>query len=79
MPFTRGFGVPELIIILVIVVIIFGVGRVGEVGGAIGKAIREFRNAQDGEDGLLPQTKETPQPTEEKDKDEAKVDGPSRH
>ena len=46
MPFTRGFGLPELIIILVVVMIFFGVGRLPEVGGAIGKAIREFRKGQ---------------------------------
>ncbi len=46
MPFTRGFGLPELVIILVVVMIIFGVGRLPEVGGAVGKAIREFRKGQ---------------------------------
>ncbi len=46
MPFVRGIGAPELIIILVIVMIIFGVGRLPEVGGAMGKAIREFRKSQ---------------------------------
>ena len=46
MPFTRGIGIPELVIVLVIVMIIFGVGRLTEVGGALGKAIREFRKSQ---------------------------------
>ena len=46
MPFVRGIGAPELIIVLVIVMIIFGVGRLPEVGGAMGKAIREFRKTQ---------------------------------
>ena len=46
MPFTRGIGVPELIIVLVIVMIIFGVGRLPEVGGALGRALREFRKSQ---------------------------------
>ena len=46
MPFVRGVGVPELVIILVIVMIIFGVGRLPEVGGALGRAIREFRKSQ---------------------------------
>ena len=50
MPFTRGIGVPELIIIMVIVMIIFGVGRLPEVGGAFGKAIREFRKTQSEKD-----------------------------
>jgi len=46
MPFTRGVGIPELLIILVLVMIVFGVGRLPEVGGALGKAIREFRKVQ---------------------------------
>ena len=46
MPFTRGFGALELIVILVIVMIIFGVGRLPEIGGAMGRAIREFRKSQ---------------------------------
>ena len=46
MPFTKGIGAPELIIILVIVMIVFGVGRLPEVGGAMGRAIREFRKSQ---------------------------------
>ena len=46
MPFVKGIGAPELIIVLVIVMIIFGVGRLPEVGGAMGKAIREFRKSQ---------------------------------
>ena len=58
MPFTRGFGIPELIIILVVVLIIFGVGRLGEVGGAMGKAIREFRKAQSGDDSLEPSSED---------------------
>ncbi len=46
MPFARGIGIPELVIILVIVMVIFGVGRLPEVGGAMGKAIKEFRKSQ---------------------------------
>lgn len=45
MPFMRGIGVPELIIILVIVMIIFGVGRLTEIGSALGRSIKEFRSA----------------------------------
>ena len=50
MPFVRGIGVPELIIILVIVMIIFGVGRLSEIGGALGRSIREFRRSAEGTD-----------------------------
>ena len=46
MPFTRGIGVPELVIILVIVMVVFGVGRLPEVGSALGRSIREFRKSQ---------------------------------
>lgn len=49
MPFARGFGIWELVIILVIVMIIFGVGRLTEVGGAMGRAIKEFRKSQNDE------------------------------
>lgn len=43
MPFARGVGFPELIILLVIVMLIFGVGKLPEVGNALGRGIREFR------------------------------------
>ena len=64
MPFTRGIGVPELVIILVIVMIIFGVGRLPEIGGSMGKAIREFRKSQsskvdDSEETEIEEKKET--------------------
>ena len=49
MPFARGIGIPELVIVLVIVMIVFGVGRLPEVGGAMGKAIREFRKSEKGD------------------------------
>ena len=46
MPFVRGFGIWELLIILVIGMMVFGVGKLPQVGGAIGKSIREFRKGQ---------------------------------
>ena len=46
MPFARGFGLWELVIILVVIMIIFGVGRLPEVGGALGNAVKEFRKSQ---------------------------------
>lgn len=48
--FGRGFGWPEILLILVIVVIIFGVGRFSEVGSGLGKGIREFRHSLTGKD-----------------------------
>ena len=66
MPFTRGIGIPELVIVLVIVMIIFGVGRLSEVGGAMGKAIREFRKGQSDKD----ETTIGPEKEEKEEKEE---------
>jgi sec-independent protein translocase protein TatA len=65
MPF-RGFGWPELVIVLVIVMIIFGVGKLPDIGNAMGKAIREFRKSSS--DKAAP---------EAPDKAEAKSESPS--
>jgi sec-independent protein translocase protein TatA len=43
MNFLRGFGLPELLILLVIIVLLFGPGRIGKVAGEIGKGIRLLR------------------------------------
>ena len=50
MPFARGFGPLELIIILVIVMMIFGVGKLPQVGSAMGKALREFKSSSEDKD-----------------------------
>ena len=42
----RGFGAPEIALILVIILIVFGVGKLPQVGSAIGKGIHAFRKAQ---------------------------------
>ncbi len=39
----KGFGAPELLIILAIVVVLFGATRLGQLGGSIGRGIKEFR------------------------------------
>ncbi len=44
MTFLRGFGLPELLILLVIIILLFGPGRIGKVAGEIGKGIRSFRD-----------------------------------
>ncbi len=67
MPFVKGIGPMELIIVLVIVMIIFGVGRLPEVGGAMGKAIREFRKTQSSGDEEAESDTETKK-EEEKEK-----------
>lgn len=46
MPFLRGIGPLELIIVLVIVMMIFGVGKLPQVGQTLGKALREFKKSQ---------------------------------
>ena len=46
----RGFGFPEIALILVIILIVFGVGKLPQVGSAIGKGLHSFRKAQSGED-----------------------------
>ena len=47
MPFARGIGPLELILILVIVMLIFGVGKLPQVGQAVGKAVKQFRQSQE--------------------------------
>lgn len=60
MPFARGFGPLELIIILVIVMMIFGVGKLPQVGNALGKALREFRSSSDDKDSSTETDDATP-------------------
>ncbi len=64
MPFVRGFGPLELIIILVIVMMIFGVGKLPQVGSAMGKALREFKSSSD--DKESPTESEDSEPTAKK-------------
>ncbi len=66
MPFAKGIGPLELILILVIVMLIFGVGKLPQVGQAVGKAVRQFRQSQNGEF-------ENEVAGEEKDKDQKPV------
>ena len=49
MPFARGIGPLELILVLVIVMLIFGVASCHRWGQAVGKAVRQFRQSQNGE------------------------------
>ncbi len=48
MNFLRGFGLPELLILLVVIVLLFGPGRIGKVAGEIGKGIRSLREGING-------------------------------
>ncbi len=58
MSFLRGFGLPELLIVLVIVILLFGVGRIGKVAGELGKGIRSFK---DGLNSKKDDEEETPE------------------
>ena len=64
MAFLRGFGLPELLIVLVIVILLFGVSRIGKLGGELGKGIRSFR------EGLKGGDKDAPDKEKEEDKKE---------
>ncbi len=64
MPFARGFGPLELIIILVIVMMIFGVGKLPQVGSAMGKALREFKSSSDDKDSPTETDSDTPTETD---------------
>ena len=44
----RGFGLPELLLVLLIVVLLFGPGRIGKLAGELGKGIRSFRDGISG-------------------------------
>lgn len=50
MPFIKGIGVPELVIILVIILILFGPKRLPQLGKMLGKTVR---NVRDGIEGKL--------------------------
>lgn len=44
----KGFGAPELIIILVILLLLFGATRLPQLGASLGKGIKEFRKGVSG-------------------------------
>ncbi|MFA5872389.1 MAG: twin-arginine translocase TatA/TatE family subunit [Anaerolineales bacterium] len=46
----KGFGLPELLIILVIVILLFGVGRIGKIAKELGSGIRSFKDGIEGKD-----------------------------
>jgi sec-independent protein translocase protein TatA len=50
MNFLKGFGLPELLILLVLVILLFGVGRISKVAGEMGKGIRSFKDGISGKD-----------------------------
>ncbi len=43
MGFLRGFGLPEMLILLLIVLLLFGATRLPALGASLGKGIRAFR------------------------------------
>lgn len=50
MNFLKGFGLPELLILLVLVILLFGVGRISKVASELGKGIRSFKDGISGKD-----------------------------
>lgn len=48
MPFLKGIGWPELVIILVIVLILFGPKRLPQLGKMLGKTVRNVRDGMEG-------------------------------
>lgn len=44
----KGFGAPELIIILIILLLLFGATRLPQLGASLGKGIKEFRKGVGG-------------------------------
>ena len=48
MTFLKGFGLPELLIVLVIVILLFGVGRIGKIAGELGRGIHAFKEGVSG-------------------------------
>lgn len=50
MNLIKGFGLPELLILLVLVILLFGVGRISKVAGELGKGIRSFKDGISGKE-----------------------------
>ena len=48
MTFLKGFGLPELLIVLAVVILLFGVGRIGKIAGELGKGIHAFKEGVSG-------------------------------
>lgn len=42
--FSKGFGLPEVLIILLIVLLLFGATRLPQLASALGRSIKEFKN-----------------------------------
>lgn len=45
----KGFGLPEILLILFIVLLLFGATRLPQMGNALGRSIREFKKGFSGE------------------------------
>jgi sec-independent protein translocase protein TatA len=70
MNFLKGFGLPELLILLVLVILLFGVGRISKVAGELGKGIRSFKDgiSGKGEGEKAETTEEKPEEKKEEKK-----------
>jgi TatA/E family protein of Tat protein translocase len=48
MGFLRGFGMPELLIVLAIILLLFGATRLPKLAGSMGRAVKEFQKGTGG-------------------------------
>lgn len=42
--FGKGFGFPEILIILVIILLLFGATKLPQLANSLGRSIKEFKN-----------------------------------
>lgn len=69
MPFAKGIGGPELIIILIVVLIIFGPKQLPKLGKMFGKTVKEVRSGMEEAQKEI-DTKETSQSAESEEAEE---------
>ncbi len=59
--FGKGFGWPEILLILVVVLVLFGATKLPQIGKSLGSGIREFKNGISGSDeSKTPKAKDAP-------------------
>lgn len=46
--FGRGFGWPEILLILVVVLLLFGASKLPQIGSSLGRGLREFKSGLSG-------------------------------
>ena len=46
--FGRGFGFPEILVVLVIILLLFGATKLPQLANSLGRSIREFKKGASG-------------------------------